>query len=249
MADILERGNIYFFYRPRVQARAAEGIEDIQRFYMVLSPQGERHHRLVIAGQKRLPEIRDGGQRQWAYVARVTGTPAELEDEVERQEYGTRTRGERERPAARPAGEGVYAIARHDDHTHLAYALELPEEPGEVQRELGIREEGSYILSVKNPDVPAPPGAGLRPRQKADFPRRLQERFGERRFIAADPPDLLNYEGAELLLIGAAEDVSEVLGIRLDPRRETEQSAEIFTQLKLERAQHPVEPLFTGEWR
>ncbi len=132
MADILERGNIYFLYRPRVQEGAAGGIEDVQRFYMVLSPQGKRHHRLIIVGQKRLPEIHNGGQRAWAYVARVAPTPAELEDELERAEYGTRTRGERERPAARPAGEGVYAIARHDDHTHLAYALELPEEPGEV---------------------------------------------------------------------------------------------------------------------
>jgi hypothetical protein len=30
MADVLERGNIYFFYRPRVQEREAEGIEDVQ---------------------------------------------------------------------------------------------------------------------------------------------------------------------------------------------------------------------------
>ncbi len=102
---------------------------------------------------------------------------------------------------------------------------------------------------MKNPDVSAPPGAGLRPQQEADFPKRLQERFGERRFIPADPPDFLNYEGAELLLIGAAEDVSDELGIRLHPQRETEHSAEIFTQLRLERTQHPVESLFTGEWR
>jgi hypothetical protein len=249
MADVLERGNIYFFYRPRVQEREAEGIEDVQRFSLVLSPHGEHHHRLLIVGRKKLPELGSDGQRAWAYVARMARTPAEIADELEQEVYSTRTRGERAQPAARPAGEGVYALARHDDHVHLAYALELPAEPGEVQRALGIQEEGSYILAVKNPAVPAPPGVGLRPPRQADFPKWLQERFGERRFIAADPPDFLNYAGAELLLIGAAEDVSEELGIRLNPQHETEHTAEMFTQLRLERTQHPVEPLFTGEWR
>jgi hypothetical protein len=33
-----------------------------------------------------------------------------------------------------------------------------------------------------------------------------------RRFIDADPPELLDYEGAELLLIGAEDDVSKGAG-------------------------------------
>ena len=32
-------------------------------------------------------------------------------------------------PPARPAAEGIYAIVRHGDHTHLAYVIELPQRP------------------------------------------------------------------------------------------------------------------------
>jgi hypothetical protein len=37
---------------------------------------------------------------------------------------------------AGPAGEGRYAIVDHDGHTHLVYALELPQEPGLLDRHL-----------------------------------------------------------------------------------------------------------------
>ena len=49
-------------------------------------------------------------------------------------------------------GEGKYAIIRHhQNHTELAYILELPKEPGEAQIELGIEREASYVVSVINP--------------------------------------------------------------------------------------------------
>jgi hypothetical protein len=60
--------------------------------------------------------------------------------------------------AARPVGEGKYAIVRHQNHAELAYILEMPEQPGEAQKELGIEKEASYIISVINPKKPAPTG-------------------------------------------------------------------------------------------
>jgi hypothetical protein len=63
------------------------------------------------------------------------------------------------------------------------------------------------------------------------------------------PPDFLDYAGTELVLIGASPDVTRELGLSLHPRRETEQSADIFTVLGMERDLHPVEPLLTGEWK
>jgi hypothetical protein len=249
MVDVLERGDIFFVYRPRVQEESAEGLEDVQRSYMVLSPEGKQSHRLIVLGQKRLPEVRDGGDRVWGYVDMVERDPRKIRDELGRQTYSTKTRGERVRPEARPAGEGVYALVRHEDHTHLAYELELPKRPGEVQEALEIEPEASFIISIKNPDAPSPPGVGLRGERKVDFPRRLQERFRGRRFADADPPDLLDYEGAEVLLIGAEEDVSDELGIQLNPERETLDTAEIFTELRLRKGEHPTEPLTKGEWR
>jgi hypothetical protein len=249
MAQVLERGDIYFVYRPRVEEETVEGFEDVQRTYMILSPRARGRHRLIVLGQKRLPEARDGGQRVWGFVDKVGRRPEEVEDQLERVVYGTKTRGTREQPAARPAGEGVYAIVRHEDHTHLAYALELPRQPGAVQEALRIEPEGSYVLSVKNPEAPSPPGVGLPAERRAAFPAELQRVFHGRRFAEADPPELLDHEGAEVLLVGTDEDVSEDLGIRLDPQKETEHTAEIFTQLRLEKEQHPTEPLFRGEWR
>jgi hypothetical protein len=246
---VLERGNIYFFYRPRIEEQAVHGFEDVQRMYMILRAHGKRSYRLIIIGEKRLPVVTGAGDRKlWGFVEKVASRAEEVEDELDPKTYPTRTRGERHLPAARPAGEGVYAIARHRDHTHLAYALELPTKPGEVQRALNIVEEGSYIISVKNPEAPSPAGTGLDEARRARFPKDLQERFRERRFIPLDPPDFLDHEGAEILLVGARQDVYEELGLQLNPEHETEATAEIFNDLRMEKSLHPTTPLFEGKW-
>ena len=120
----------------------------------------------------------------------------------------------------RPVGEGVYEIVRHDAHTHFAYALELPKGPGEAQEAFNIKKEASYVLSIKNPQADAPLGAGLAESQ-VQFPRDLQNKFRGRRFCEANPLDFLNYQGAEFVLISAAEDVSDELGIQLHPENES----------------------------
>ena len=81
--------------------------------------------------------------------------------------------------AARPVGEGKYAIIRHhQNHTELAYILELPKEPGEAQIELGIEKEASYIVSVINPKKPVAssvPEGGKYPstRRNSNVPSRI----------------------------------------------------------------------------
>lgn len=109
------------------------------------------------------------------------------------------------------------------------------------------RAEG-YIITVRNPDAPAPPATGLQPQQGAEFPKELKDKFKGRRFISLEP-DFLDYEGAELVLVGATTRPEEELGIELKPEEESETQAAIFSDLKLEREQHPLEPLFKGEWR
>ena len=249
MADVLERGDIYFIYRPKVEQTSAAGLEDVQRFFVILSPSDKRRHRLLVIGRKKLPAISDKQERNWGFVQKVSRNPEDIEDDLDRLTYSTQTHGERHLSPARPAGEGVYTIARHDTHTHLAFALELPERPGEVQEELNIPAEGSYIITVKNPDVDAPPGVGLPEQDQADLPQRLRDRFHGRRFIPADPPDFLDREGTEFVLIGADEDVFEELGVRLDPERETIETAELFNDLRMERTAHPLKPLFEGRWQ
>jgi hypothetical protein len=238
-ASVLERGNIFFFYRPRVrpadEESQPEGLDDIARSYIVLHPKGKELYRLIVVGRKRLPDI-SKHEREWAFVEKVSRKPGEIEAELRREEYETKTRGERARPAARPCGEGVYALVRHDGHTHLAYVLELPGKPGPVQKVLEIGREASYIVAVKNPQAPSPPEAGLAPEAAATYPKSLEDKFHGRRFLPADPPKLLDYPGAQLLLIGASADIRAELGLELDPERETERTAEIFRDLNLAKA-------------
>ena len=242
--EVLERGNIYFFYRPAAGGGTPQGLVDVQRFHLILSPEGKDLFRVITVGKKRLPDPTDEEQRFWGFVERVCADAGEVGEELDE---GTTWDGFPRQPA-RPAGEGVYAIARHGNHTHLLYALELPEEPDEVQRELHIEKEGSYLLRVKNPQAGSPPSVGLDEERRAEFPEELQELFGSRRFIAVNPPDFLDHDGAELLLMGSADDPGEELGIDLDPEQETEATSDLFKELRMARERHPVEPLLAGKW-
>jgi hypothetical protein len=178
----------------------------------------------------------------------VARRPSGVRDDIGPAVYETRTRGLRVEPRARPAGEGRYALVDHDGHTHLAYVLELPPEPGDVQRALGIEREASYIAAVRNPDAPAPPGAGLPLQRRAQLPPELHQRFGGRRFAPVDPPEMLDHEGIELVLIGASDDVDAEVGIDLDARAERLETADIFRKLRIRREHVPTEPLETGHW-
>jgi hypothetical protein len=248
-AQVLERGDVFFFYRPRVEQHTPRGEDDVQRFLVVLAPDGRRVLRVVYVGRKRMPDVgARGRERNWGWVARVARDAADVELELRGYRYATKTRGEREQPSARPAGEGVYVIARHGDHTHLAYALARPAEPGPVQRELGIEAAASYVVAVKNPWHPAPPpaNAGLAPEAEASYPPDVQARFRDRRWGELEPAHL-DREGAELLLVGADEDPERELGIHLDPR-ERRGGPDVFRALGIDPARHPPAPLFTGEW-
>ncbi|MGC8492466.1 MAG: hypothetical protein ACP5SH_12075 [Syntrophobacteraceae bacterium] len=147
----LEEGDIYFVYQPRVAHGAVKGLKDVQRFKFVLHPENRKQYRVIVVGEKKMAQTAGGGgsaRKNWSFVESVTRSAREIEREFADKKYETKTRGRRKKPAARPVGEGVYAIVRHDDHTHLLYALELPKKPGKVQRQLDIEEEASYITAA-----------------------------------------------------------------------------------------------------
>jgi hypothetical protein len=251
--EILEQGNIYFLYRPKVRAEEGdedaevEDLGDVQNLYIVLKPQGGRF-RLINVGRKRLPDI-EGHERNWGFVDMIADSGKEIEEGLQRDTYETKTRGERVRPAARPAGEGVYALVREGRSAFLAWALELPKKPGPVQKAFNIPEEASLAISVANPEKRAGPRtAQLSDEQQADYPKSLQKAFRGRKFATEDPR-LLDYEGAEVIFIGAREDPEDAYDIDLQPAKESEGSADIFEQLRFARSRHPVEPLLSGEWR
>jgi hypothetical protein len=258
--SIVEHGDIFFFYRPKVGTEEVEDIGDVQRFYMVTSPEdgGERRsnkdiYRLFLVGQKQLPEIIEGKstskERNWALNILTTSNPDDIHKELLPAEYTTETRGKRRIAAAAPAGEGKYFIVKHDGHTELAYLLELPETPGPTQKEFEIKKEASYIISVKNPKIKVPGFAAFSEDKKPQYSKDLIEKFGDRRWINVDDSELLNYENVQLLLIGARKkDVEEELGIDIDEQKETEKSADIFKELKIKRDQVPLKALLKGKF-
>jgi hypothetical protein len=250
-SQVLEEGDIFFFYRPRVGTEEVDDIEDIQRFYMITAPEDGRY-RLFILGQKRLPEIVEGKstseERNWALNILTTDNPEDIRKEFLPAEYETETRGRRRLAATIPAGEGKYAIVKHDNHTELAYVLELPKVPGPVQKEFGIKKEASYIISVKNPNIEIP-GFAVFEKRKPKYPAKIKEAFGDRRWINVENPDILNYENTQVLLIGAKQgNVEKELGIELNEEKETENTAELFKELKIRKEQVPLKPFLRGEF-
>ena len=249
---VIEHGDIFFFYRPKIDTKEVKDIEGVQRFYMVTSPDNSDKYRVFLIGQKQLPEILEGKsnseERNWALNVLTSSNPNEIRKEFLPAEYKTETRGTRRTSSAVPAGEGKYSIVEHEGHSELACILELPEEPGPTQREFHIKKEASYLVSVKNPDIQVP-GYSAFLKRKPNYPNSLKQKFGNRRWINVDDPTLLNYENTQLLLIGARkEDVEEELGIVIDEEKESIRTAELFNDLKIRKEQVPLKPLFKGKF-
>ena len=132
--------------------------------------------------------------------------------------------GTRHQGPARLAARGAYAIVNNQKgppssrETHLGYHLShpSPENFGEVQGALGIHQASAFVVQVKNPNAPNTAGAqiGLSGSRKAEFSRGIMEEvFGAGgskgresfglRFATVERREMLEYEGAELLLIAA----------------------------------------------
>lgn len=254
-ADVVESGNVFFVYRPRVNDDQVRGLDDVQRLFMILEPeQGADRFRRIVLGRKQLPEPENSGRRRfWGFVDEDGRDPAQLDLAREPEQRQTKTRGQQVQPEDRPVGEGVYAVARHGGHTHFSYELEIPKHPGQPQAEFNLAQEASYIVSVKNPDVPSPRGAGLAPSRRAELPEKLQRRFrndagGQRRFIDLDAAELLDHPGVELIFVAASGDPHAELGLDLDREDETADSAETVRELDLDPQHHPTRPLFERRW-
>ena len=194
----------------------------------------------MIMGRKRLPNPAQKRRPYWGFVDMVTTNVQDVKAALQEGknsesnhfsnsllksqhfqcvagEYETWTRGHRHISAARAVGEGIYRLVRHnkaDTHTHLIYKLEFPseDEENEPQNSFNIQREGSFLIMIKNPDVE---GDGSRNKRRAQFPAHLQGEFGHTRFHPADPPDYLNFEGCEFLLISASDDIEQELGLEL----------------------------------
>ena len=51
-SQVLEEGDIFFFYGPRVGTEEVDDIEDIQRFYTITAPEDGRVQAIHIGTEK-----------------------------------------------------------------------------------------------------------------------------------------------------------------------------------------------------
>lgn len=213
---LLERGEITFLYRPRVEEHHPEDLGDVQRVLLLLSPDGALRERLIAVGRKRIPRSarRD---RFWGYVDLVLA-PYDMNAALGAQVYGTKTRGLRHLPAARPFARGTYDITTHgDEHSHLRWTVESVDDDDPVAADMNIERKANYIVTIANPDptlwglLEAPDlqselfdDLELHVTIPTPFPPALQSRFGDRRYAQLDSVEWLEHPGAELVFMGAS---------------------------------------------
>ena len=251
-STLLEQGDIFFFYRPKVRSEKVESIEDVRRFFMVLAPESKNKkdlYRLLVIGKKSLPEIRDtearSSERYWARVGGIFDNPTQLTNELLSKEF-------REGNMARPVGEGKYAIINHsNNHTELAFVLELPKELGEAQKDLGIEKEASYIVTVINPKIPKREKYLPTTEDAPKYPESVLKDFNDNKNFVPLSRNLkfIDYQDAQIILIGAREGkdtLTQELRITVENERENEHSADIFTRLRIRKDQLPIKPLVEG---
>lgn len=223
--QILEKGNIYFFYRARVGVEHPKSAADIARSFLVLRPDSseKKSCRLIAIPKKKLP--RSGHDRFMAILlnAHVSydelhsflGDDYKAEDEVESNKVSV------------AFGEGVYALISTSGgrESHLVYSLTIPAELGQVQHELGLdSKKGCFIVSTKNPDYSMPIGAKM-VHGGPEYPDSIKAEFHGRRWAPLQP-DHLAYDNSYLLLIGESHGADKILAEK-DVAEELEELADV----------------------
>ncbi|KAL6707841.1 hypothetical protein ACN47E_003741 [Coniothyrium glycines] len=215
-SNIVEKGVIYFFTRNRVGIEDADSVGDLQRTFFVLRPMpvgaklgdgalpDQKNNRLLALPKKAFPKSHS--DRFMAFVEKANVTIADLKESFfAANEYETKTQGTRRIDPVTPIAEGVYAITRTEDRTtHLVYSTTIPSDIGEVQEDLGIKSQGSFIISVKNPERSGPASASLP--QKPDFSKEIIDEFRGLAWSEVKPK-YLDHAYCQILLIG--EDMSK----------------------------------------
>ncbi|KAF1939607.1 hypothetical protein EJ02DRAFT_408266 [Clathrospora elynae] len=242
-SNILEKGVIYFFTRNRVGIEDSDSIGDLQRTFFVLRPMptgaklgdgalaDQDNNRLFALPKKVFPKSHN--DRFMAFVERANTTVKDLKDFFSADEYETKTQGARRTEPVAPVAEGVYAITRTEDRTtHLVYSTTIPSALGEVQEDLGIKDQGSFIISVKNPERSGPAASQLP--QKPGFPKDIIEEFRGLAWSEVKPK-YLDYAYCQILLIG------ENLDKGVQPTQKDQKHDKETPQEELEKLEHEDE--------
>lgn len=254
-SKLLERGHIFFLYRPKIGHSHVSSLDDVARMHLMLVPEkvtNVNKCRMIVIPKKRLPTIKPH-EIHLAIVDEVTKDIDRIrKDVMEKRHYLTPIRQEeRVTEPDRLVAEGVYMLDLAENKaSHLSYILEVPKETGNVQEIMHIEREGSFAVTVKNPKY------SYQGRQsEATFPDHLLDLFHNNKFLSVLTPELLNVEKADLLLIGATHDLEHVLhehAKELEKISEKEKNIlnphSAMQQLHLDERKHPMDPLEKGRF-
>ncbi|SNX81716.1 uncharacterized protein MEPE_00421 [Melanopsichium pennsylvanicum] len=254
-------------------------------------PPNPTAYRLISLGKKRMPSPEAalksgqepggiGGRHSeaiWATIADVDQDLKKVADGIGEGHYSTKTRGDRIKPAARPAGRGHYALSIKQTNppssreARLTYHLSHPsrQDFGQVQEELGLHPSSSVLMQMRNPTLaptgPEAPPAGLAEDKRAILTKEeLQENFGGdvnkkgNRYARPEKPELLDRQGVELLLIkrgqqeddslkGLGNEQSEALAKLAKQDSDRLSDDQVLEELKLSSKGIEVEAL-SGKW-
>lgn len=218
-SNVLEKGIIYFFFRARVNVDDPHNVNDIARTYMVMRPlphdgkieegpiKDNGKSRVLALPKKVLPL--SGKDRFMVFVEKVQVNFDQLKQEfLSGSEYATKTAGTSHSPPTTPLAEGVYAIVDDGSSTHLVYKITIPSQLGEVQKDVGLREQSSYVVSVKNPEAPAPANASLP--KGPEYSQKIMDEFRGRRWMPLKP-ELLDFANTQFLLVGQSGGIDNVI--------------------------------------
>jgi hypothetical protein len=148
MVEILEQGAVSFVAEARRGVDAPAGPRDLARLFVVLAPADRRPLRRLSVRCRSLPE-RERARRFYAHVDRIAGAPGRLTEDVRAPAPGARG------PLrVCVLAVGRYALARHGDHVHLAYALARACARGALATRVGIRDGASFVVCVSRRSLP-----------------------------------------------------------------------------------------------
>ena len=206
--QILEKGNIYFFYRARVGVDHPKSAAEIARSFIVLRPDADEKKdcRLIALPKKKLP--RSGHDRFMAILLNAHVSYDELHLFLGADVEGD---GEESNKVSVAFGEGVYALVSTAGgrESHLVYSLTVPSELGQVQHELGLgSKKGCFIVSTKNPEFPMPINAKM-VHGGPEYSDDIKAGFHGRRWAPLQPQHL-EYDSTYLLLIGESHGAEKI---------------------------------------
>ncbi|KAH9827579.1 hypothetical protein Tdes44962_MAKER02837 [Teratosphaeria destructans] len=233
--NVMEKGCIYFFTRGRVGVTEPESPQDLQRSFFVLRPlpagakithgtiQDDGKNRLIALPKKVWPK--SGRDRFMCFVEKAGVTVDTLKEEfMQGSDYSTKTTGTRHTPGVEIIGEGVYAITWTGSGrttNHLSYKLTIPQEIGELQKDVGLDRQGSFVISTKNPKQSGQNNPGLS--VGAEYPKDVQEEFGTLGWLPTTPVHL-DYANGQILLIGESSGLDAVEPTQKDAKHSSKET-------------------------